>query len=156
MQLSLIALFGSVMLCLAAPAQAWCFDEAGARYHINAQLLRAIAVRESSLDPNAIGINRTAGKISSRDYGLMQINTQQLPRLKRLGIIKNEQDLLTNPCLNVQIGAWILAQHLQICGSNWSCLGSYNAGFSPEREPRRMWYSKNIYKEYMRLGGGTS
>ncbi|WP_387691565.1 lytic transglycosylase domain-containing protein [Photorhabdus sp. RM71S] len=155
MRLSLITLFAGVLLCLSSPAHAWCFDEAGARYHINARLLRAIAVWESALNPRAIGVNRKDGKILSSDYGLMQINSGQLPRLKRMGIIKSEQDLLTNPCLNIQIGAWILAQHLQVCGANWSCLGSYNAGFSPDRESRRQWYSKNVYRKYLQLAGDS-
>ncbi|MEN3262444.1 lytic transglycosylase domain-containing protein [Sodalis endosymbiont of Spalangia cameroni] len=154
MRRSLMALAGCVMLSLTPPVGAWCFQEAGARYHINAELLRSIAVWESGLDPRAIGVNRQGGTIVSRDYGLMQINSRHLPRLKRLGIIRSEDDLLTQPCLNIQVGAWILAQHLQTCGANWSCLGSYNAGFSAKSESRRQWYSRRVYQVYLRLAGG--
>lgn len=137
-------------------ASAFCFNDAGARYNIDPVLLRSISIRESSLNPNAINSNKNKdGKITSYDYGLMQVNSSHLEKLKSLGIIKSKNDLLTNPCLNVQIGAWILATHIQKCGVNWDCLGSYNAGFADGRAGTRMNYAMKIYKIYTKeLNGG--
>lgn len=130
-------------------ASAFCFNDAGARYNIDPVLLRSISIRESSLNPNAINSNKNKdGKITSYDYGLMQVNSSHLEKLKSLGVIKDKKDLLTNPCLNVQIGAWILATHIQKCGVNWDCLGSYNAGFAGDRASIRMDYAKKVYKIY--------
>ncbi|HIF4822178.1 TPA: lytic transglycosylase domain-containing protein [Serratia marcescens] len=139
------------------PAQAFCFNEAGARYKVDPLLLRSMATVESSLNPQAIGKNRDkAGRVTSRDFGLMQINDRHIPQLRALGIIRSEQDLLTNSCLNVQIGAWILAKHLKQCGVNWQCLGSYNAGFADNNGPRRMIYARKVYAMYMKLKDGAA
>nr|WP_159466319.1 lytic transglycosylase domain-containing protein [Scandinavium goeteborgense] len=156
--------FQHVLLCLtvagtmltSVSAQAFCFNEAGARYRVDPLLLRAIARVESGMNPGAIGKNMDGKKLLSRDFGLMQINDRQIPQLRAMGVLKNEQELLDNPCLNVQIGAWILAKHLQQCGVNWECLGSYNAGFAKNNTPRRMIYARKIYATYMTSRGGGS
>ncbi|ENZ5477273.1 lytic transglycosylase domain-containing protein [Enterobacter hormaechei] len=132
-------------------AEAFCFKEAGARYQIDPRLLMAIAQQESGMNPTAVNTNRNkSGKAVSYDYGVMQVNSNHIPKLMGMGIIKSKDDLLNNPCLNVQIGAWILATHLQKCGVNWSCLGSYNAGFSEknEQETKRLNYARKIYRRY--------
>jgi soluble lytic murein transglycosylase-like protein len=147
--------FAGAMLS-SVTAQAFCFNEAGARYRVDPLLLRAIARVESGMKPGAIGKNMDGKKLLSRDFGLMQINERQIPQLRAMGILNSEQDLLDNPCLNVQIGAWILAKHLQQCGVNWECLGSYNAGFAKGNTPRRMIYARKIYSMYMASRGGGS
>lgn len=137
-------------LFLSATAQAYCFREAGARYHVSPQLLRAIAQVESGMNPHAVGYNRDRqGRVTSRDFGLMQINSTHLAKLKVMGVISDERDLLTQPCLNVQTGAWILAQHLQVCGLTWQCLGSYNAGFADGNQARRMIYARKVYSIWL-------
>ncbi|CNI92914.1 TPA: lytic transglycosylase domain-containing protein [Yersinia enterocolitica] len=153
---TLASLILAGIMLFSLPAQAFCFNEAGARYKVDPQLLRSMATVESSLNPQAIGKNRDKqGKITSRDYGLMQINDRHIPQLQALGIIHNEQDLLNNTCLNVQIGAWILAKHLKQCGVNWQCLGSYNAGFADNNSARRMIYARKVYNMYLKLQGGA-
>lgn len=140
----------SATLFLSASAQAYCFREAGARYHVSPQLLRAIAQVESGMNPHAVGYNRDRqGRVTSRDFGLMQINSTHLAKLKAMGVISDERDLLTQPCLNVQTGAWILAQHLQVCGLTWQCLGSYNAGFADGNQARRMIYARKVYSIWL-------
>lgn len=153
MKCSLYALFLNLLLLSSLPAQAFCFDAAGARYRIDPHLLRAIAEQESALEARAINVNRDKkGKILSHDYGVMQINSTHIPSLVRMGVLTSKDDLLKNPCLNIQIGAWILAKHLQICGVNWPCLGSYNAGFADtERQvQRRLQYARRIHSIYLR------
>lgn len=141
-----------LLLFASGSASAFCFQAAGARYQIDPVLLEAIAVQESRLNPRATNANRNkAGKVTSTDYGVMQVNSSHIPTLVRMGIIRSKEDLLSNACLNVQIGAWILATHLKKCGVNWSCLGSYNAGFKKESEPTRMRYAGLVYGHYSRL-----
>ncbi|HDO7154530.1 lytic transglycosylase domain-containing protein [Yokenella regensburgei] len=149
-----LALSGAMLVSL--PAKAFCFNEAGARYRVDPSLLRAIAQVESGMKPGAIGKNMSGKKLLSRDLGLMQINDRHVPQLRAMGILNSEQDLLNNPCLNVQIGAWILAKHLQQCGVNWECLGSYNAGFAKDNSPRRMIYARKIYSMYLKSRGDGS
>ena len=106
-------------LCASLPAYA-CWDDAAARYQVNSTLLRAIARTESDLNPKAISRNRNG----SRDIGLMQINSSWLPVLTSHGIA--ERDLF-DPCTNIYVGAWILAQNFQRMGSGWDAVGAYNA-----------------------------
>ncbi|EFF0804111.1 lytic transglycosylase domain-containing protein, partial [Escherichia albertii] len=71
--------------------------------------------------------------------------------LKKRGLIKDENELLSNPCLNIKIGTEILYSHFLRCGVNWQCLGSYNAGFTTENKTKRLQYAKKIYKIYTDL-----
>jgi len=159
MKLWFYALCLGLSLVSALPAQAYCFDAAGTRYQIDPRLLKAIAEQESGLRPTAINVNRDKnGKVVSQDYGIMQVNSTHIPALVRMGVLRSKDDLLNNPCLNVQIGAWILAKHLQVCGVSWRCLGSYNAGFKDTeiQEQRRMKYARLIYGRYLRILGGQA
>lgn len=128
-----------------------CFIQAGKRYLIAPELLKTIAQQESGLVATAINHNKNkSGKIISTDYGIMQINSSHIPELKKLGVIKDKDELLKKPCLNIHTGAWILARHFQRCGVNWECLGSYNAGFSKNNTARRMIYARIIHNRYFR------
>jgi len=133
--------------------RAFCFDATGQKYHVDPLLIEAIAMGESGKRPGITHANRNpeTGKIVSTDYGLMQINSTHIPGLIRKGYIRSPQDLLTRPCLNVQIGTWILAGHFQVCGISWNCLGSYNAGFRRDRHETREAYANRIYRIYVRL-----
>lgn len=148
-----------LLLCAAGPARAFCFAEAGARYHIDPLLLESIAIHETGMQPDRVGHNRDrAGHITSSDYGLMQINTTHVPELTAAGLIHTRRELLTRPCLNAQAGAWILARTFHACGVNWTCLGAYNAGFRKTRkaQARRLWYARQIYAIYSRLKAGRT
>lgn len=143
-----------LLLILLSPlAGAFCFDAAGAKYHVDPLLIKAIATGESSLQPGITNTNRDkkTGRALSTDYGLMQVNSSHIPDLITQGVIHSPQELLTRPCLNVQIGTWILAKHFQVCGISWNCLGSYNAGFRKDRHETRESYANRIYAIYRRL-----
>ncbi len=93
-------------------------------FRIEPNLIKAIALVESNLKKDSIGKNRDKkNNIKSFDYGLMQINQMHIPMLKKRGIIKDERDLLDNPCLNIKIGTEILYKHFSRCGMTWQCLG---------------------------------
>lgn len=129
-----------------------CFEEAGYYFKIDPLLLKAIAHVESNMNPEAVGINNNSeGKLLSRDLGLMQINDTHLAELKKLGVIRTDKDLLTNPCLNIKVGAWILHRHFSRCGRNWQCLGTYNAGFSKKSDAKRREYIYRVYRIYRML-----
>lgn len=109
----------ALALGTATPAIA-CWEDAAARYRVAPTLLYAIARTESGVNPLAIGRNRDG----SRDIGLMQINSGWLPTLARHGI--GEPELL-DPCTNLHVGAWVLAQAIHRHGYTWEAVGAYNA-----------------------------
>ena len=128
-------------LALALPAQA-CWQEAGSRYQVDPALLYAIARTESGLNPAASHRNRDG----SIDIGLMQINSAWLPDLAKHGI--SAQDLW-EPCTNIHVGAWVLAQKIRKLGMTWDAVGAYNAT-TPVKRISYAW------KVYHNLGGAKS
>jgi soluble lytic murein transglycosylase-like protein len=97
-----------------------CLQVAAARHGVAEPLLRAIAMQESGLRPDAINHNRNG----TRDLGLMQVNTSWLPELARYGVTEKS---LMNPCTSADVGAWILARSLQEHGNNWHAVGRYHS-----------------------------
>ncbi len=114
---------------LAAKAGWQCWSDAALRYNVPIDLLYSIARVESGNKYNVVsGKNRNG----TYDIGLMQINSSHLPRLRRYGI--TEKDLLQDPCLNLHVGAWILADAIERHGYNWVAIGAYNAGSHDKRK----------------------
>ncbi|WP_051303376.1 lytic transglycosylase domain-containing protein [Psychromonas aquimarina] len=107
---------------------AFCFEEAGKYYDINPLLLEAIAYTESSLRPDAFNDANSNG---TADYGLMQINSSWFVKISDFGV--SQDDVINIPCINVFVGAWILAQNFKSHGENWKSVGAYNAGFSSKK-----------------------
>ncbi|EIN2720000.1 lytic transglycosylase domain-containing protein [Escherichia coli] len=142
----------SILITKMSFASSACFNEAGTMFRIEPNLIKAIALVESNLKKDSIGKNRDKkNNIKSFDYGLMQINQMHIPMLKKRGIIKDERDLLDNPCLNIKIGTEILYKHFSRCGMTWQCLGTYNAGFAMDNQKKRLQYTQKIYIVYTRL-----
>lgn len=127
-----------------------CWVEAGDRYKLDPWLLYSIAKQESGLRSDAINKN----KDGSEDLGIMQINTRHLPKLTAYGIRRVE---LFDPCTNIMVGAWILAENFYRFGRNWNAVGMYNAGTMPslvQQKKRDLYASRiiNIYRDAMRRG----
>lgn len=121
---------------------AFCWEKAGEKYNIEPELLLAIAYVESGLNYKAYGRNKNG----SYDIGLMQINSSHLKWLKRKNI--TEDELISDPCLNVMTGASILAGFIQQAGYNWHSIGAYNAGLSMKRENARKRYAEKVWGKY--------
>lgn len=102
-----------------------CFQQVGDYYRISPLLLRAIAWQESSMKPSAIGRNPNPAMRGEYGIGLMQISSWHLPKLRAMGV--SEEMLLNNVCLNITVGAWILADNVGRHGLTWEAVGRYNA-----------------------------
>ncbi|RAR50487.1 UNVERIFIED_CONTAM: transglycosylase-like protein with SLT domain [Acidovorax defluvii] len=125
----LLALF----IFLPSLSQAACFDEAARRYHVPVELLKAISKVESNGNPNARNVNKNG----SYDIGHMQINSWWLRTLDRYGI---DEKTLLDPCINTNIGAWVLAQNIARYGLTWNAVGAYNAA----TESKRLVYARKV------------
>jgi soluble lytic murein transglycosylase-like protein len=123
----------------ATDSHAFCFAEAANRLQVDANLLMAIAKVESNLSPNAINTNKNG----SIDVGLMQINSQHFKSLEKFNITEGA---LMEPCVNVHVGAWILARTIKEHGATWRAVGAYNAGSRSDREEQRSIYASKVLK----------
>ncbi len=130
--------FGPGCLCLsiwATQANAFCFAEASAKFGVPHRLLLAIAKVESGMNPSATAINKNG----TTDYGLMQINSRTL---LDLGFTPAQA---LEPCVNVQLGAKVLAENFRLAGHNWRAVGSYNTGPNSTRDDLRSNYIRKVY-----------
>lgn len=123
----------------ASDCSAFCFAEAAKRYQVDMNLLMAIAKVESNFTPNAVNTNKNG----SVDLGLMQINSQHFKSLEQFNITEKS---IMEPCVNVHVGAWILARTIKEHGATWRAVGAYNAGGRPEREEQRGIYASKVQK----------
>ena len=122
-----------VAFAILASAPAWgraCWNDAAQRYGVSADLLYAIARVESNLNPRVVNRSHFQ-RTGSYDIGLMQINSGHLRRLAHYGI--SEADLL-EPCTNLHVGAWLLADVITRHGATWNAVGAYNATCSQLKE----------------------
>lgn len=120
-----------------------CLAAAAAHHQVDPALLRAIAVVESGLNPQAMGARNRNG---THDIGLMQVNSSWLPRLARFGI---DAQGLRDPCVSAYVGAWILADNIRRHGPVWRAVGAYNA-----RTPsRQVIYVEKVQRELARRTG---
>ena len=111
------------LLLMPSIAGAACFEQAAQRYQVPVELLKAISTVESNGNPNAVNTNKNG----SVDVGHMQINDWWLPKLEPYGITKEK---LKDPCINTNVGAWILAQSIATHGSH----GRLSVRTTPQRD----------------------
>lgn len=123
-----------LLVALGTDASAFCFEEAGAEYGINPQILRAIAKVESNFNPAAIHMNTNG----TYDFGLMQINTIWAPTIG-----KERWKKLGDPCTNAKTGAWILSMCMNKYGYTWKAIGCYNSQ-TPEKRDK---YSRMVFNQ---------
>lgn len=146
MKTILASLILSIAMLAAPPARAsdrgWsCWNEAAARYNVDVVLLYAIARVETGARSGVVARNSDG----SYDIGVMQINSWWLPKLAKVGI--TARMLRDNACLNVNVGAWILAQSIKDHGMNWRGVGAYNA----RSDYRRAIYARKVAGELRRI-----
>ncbi len=112
----------------------YCFDAAARRYHVNREVLIAIAWKESHFLPWYRHTN-TDGSV---DYGLMQINSRNLASLHL------DAHSVMKPCTNIMAGAELYSRQVRRFGNTWRAVGSYHSTTPTLRDA----YSKDISRRY--------
>ncbi len=102
-----------------------CALAAARHYHVHEQLFLAVLATEGGRVGQTV-----RNRDGSYDMGPAQINSIHLPELARLGITRDQ--VVNDGCLNLQIGAWILARALDgqspsNPGEFWRRVGNYNS-----------------------------
>lgn len=117
-----------------------CIQTAALRYHIPSTLLVGILKTEGGqvgqMHYNANG---------SYDMGPAQVNSIWLPQLQAAGFTRS--DIINNSCINITVGAWILAQAMEGAdplepADYWRHVGAYNSK-TPEYNRR---YAAKVWK----------
>lgn len=125
-----------------------CFEKHARHYGLQADLLRSIAMVESSGNPKAVGKNP-----NSEDLGLMQINSSWI---KKKGTSREE--LLQNACLNLKLGAEILSDNLKRFDNPWEAVGAYNASCTrlkgEDCRRARQTYAWKVYRALKKMDTG--
>ena len=146
----LVATAWSILLMI-APAHAntqllglnmdQCIAEASKYHRVDPQLLKAILMVESRLNPHAVNRNTNG----TRDIGVAQVNTIHLPTLEKHGIGEKE---LRDGCVNTFVGAWLLSKQIARYGLTWFGVAAYHST-TPSKNAK---YQYLVYKELVRSG----
>jgi len=135
-----------LIVLVTLPPTTWadCWESAANKYQLPSTVLKAIAFVESSYNPNA-----HEELANSESLGIMQVNSFWFPELRQHGI---EREDLWDPCTNIEVGAWILAQEKARLGWNWLAIGSYNVGgYTDNKKHKLPLYRKYAEKVYETL-----
>lgn len=126
-----------------AQANEACLAKSAQDYNVDINLLKAIAKTESGFSAGAISPPNTNGTV---DIGYMQINSSWLGKLGR-DITK---EALLDPCTNIQVGAWILANNIKTYGNTWKAVGAYNAR-TPSKQQAYVEKVRVAYNELVKV-----
>jgi len=120
-----------------------CINQAALDYKIPAVAIVSVLKAEGGRVGTA-----SRNKNGTYDLGPMQINSSWLSELKKFGYTKNQ--LQYDPCVNVKVGTWILAQKIASGKDWWHGIGGYNSYTQGLNEKYRS-RVKGYYKSLIRL-----
>jgi len=145
---TLIRLTFLLVLFISQTATADCFLDASKRYGVNHSLLLAIAKVESNYNPEALNPD-------SHALGVMQIMPTNFAALKKYNI---QESHLHDPCINIHVGAWILAGFMRQYGPVWRAVGGYGVGNgrTPAHERARVIYADKVQRALCKIEGCNS
>ncbi|QKM57658.1 hypothetical protein CG017_05737 (plasmid) [Burkholderia glumae] len=118
------------------------FEAAATLYGLDPDLLRAVVWVESRGHADAIGPRLADGH---RAWGAAQINDVHLVQLASYGV--TQRDLL-DPCVNLRLSAWVLANCIQQKGATWAAVGCYNTGPGSRNTAAQLRYVRLVQQAY--------
>ena len=144
--LALVLVVAGALLSARVLAQAPCntsglFDRVANKYGVDPTLLYAIALVESNARPGLVSKPNANGSV---DHGAMQINSIHFGTLREYGILPHD---LYDPCINVDVGGWVLQRCFHRFGVSWDGVGCYNS-VTPHL---RRAYALKVYRKLAQL-----
>jgi hypothetical protein len=118
-----------------------CFDRAAAWQNVNANILRAISIKENHRCDATIRKNKNG----SVDRGCMQINSIHLPELSKYGVTKSD---LLDSCKNIFVAARHYKKKVLKYGNTWAAVGAYHSETLEIRDS----YAADVYKIWLKYG----
>lgn len=97
-----------------------CINEAAIEYHVPARLIISLL----QVEQGRVG-KIEYNKNGTYDIGPMQINSSWLSELKHHGI--TQQDILSDPCINIKVGTWLLGKFIASENNLLVGIGDYNS-----------------------------
>jgi soluble lytic murein transglycosylase-like protein len=137
------ALIGLAVLALSGAVLADCIEKAAATFGTNPDVLRAIAIVESKVRPQAVNVNPNG----SVDRGMFQINSIHLPELAQAGIGPED---LHDVCLSSNVAALLLKRKMKVFGDTWAAVGAYHSTI-PEKGERYVRKVRTVFDGMQRL-----
>lgn len=122
-----------------------CINYSAQRYQISPWIIKSIIKVESNWNVRAFNRNKNG----SYDVGIMQINSSWFPKLRKYGIYEQH---LWDPCVNIEVGTWILAQCIYKYGYRWEAVGCYHSS-NYSRKTRYAYKIYKVYKEMVKAAG---
>lgn len=97
-----------------------CINKAAVTYFVPASVIISVINTEGG-ETGMANINKNG----TVDYGAMQVNSIWLPKVEPYGY--TVQKLQFDPCSNVMVGTWILAQNIAKSPYTWKGIGDYHS-----------------------------
>lgn len=114
------------IICSCETAHAYCFDETGTMYGIAHLLLRTISRGES--------IQHFCHTLHPQREQRLRSQADQFIMGAYPANDWSPLDALADPCTNVKVGAWVLAQCISNYGYTWPAVGCYNSRTLTKRD----------------------
>lgn len=116
-----------------------CINHAAIQFHVPATVIISVIKTE-----NGKNGSRVKNKNGTYDLGVMQINSSWLPKLNEKGV--TEEEVRSDPCVNVHVGTWILAQGMAN-NDGWKGVGNYHS-YTPKHNANYREKIKKTYAQY--------
>lgn len=117
-----------------------CIHQAAYAYHVPVALILAIIKVEGG-KRGTISKNKNG----TRDFGIMQINSVWLEKLRPYGF--TPERIQYDACANIWVGAWILSQHMKKSSEIWKSIGNYHSYTDKENKA----YQWKVWQAYIAI-----
>ncbi len=130
------------------------FYSAAMEFHVPFALIKAHAIRESSLKPNAFLADNRGGS-----YGLLQLSwgpgNERFAAYGYSSFLLDDGQMLYDPLVNSRIAAQLIKDNLKRFGNVKDAINAYNTGVAYSKRAAPVHYTEDVLKYYSEIVGRT-